>query len=194
MFIFILLVGFNILWYVFVFYLSITAFSLLIYCFFFLMIRRPPRSTRTDTLFPYTTPFRSQIVVALLLVAVALTATIWLSQSLRFIDTIINHGLPLDLSLWFLALMLPSLAALVLPIALFLAVTFVYYKLILDSALVVLRPSGLSHLALGRPAIILGAVTLVACYALALYLLPGSYRSFKAIGHARRRERVVPND
>src|SRR3546814_7172858 len=26
---------------------------------FFLMIRRPPRSTRTDTLFPYTTLFRS---------------------------------------------------------------------------------------------------------------------------------------
>src|SRR3546814_13082772 len=29
--------------------------------FFFLMIRRPPRSTRTDTLFPYTTLFRSFI-------------------------------------------------------------------------------------------------------------------------------------
>src|SRR3546814_10931488 len=28
-------------------------------CFFFLMIRRPPISTRTDTLFPYTTLFRS---------------------------------------------------------------------------------------------------------------------------------------
>src|SRR3546814_5424437 len=30
--------------------------------FFFLMIRRPPRSTRTDTLFPYTTLFRSIVV------------------------------------------------------------------------------------------------------------------------------------
>src|SRR3546814_10770264 len=28
--------------------------------FFLLMIRRPPRSTRTDTLFPYTTLFRSE--------------------------------------------------------------------------------------------------------------------------------------
>src|SRR3546814_9327964 len=33
--------------------------SLVCECFFFLMIRRPPRSTRTDTLFPYTTLFRS---------------------------------------------------------------------------------------------------------------------------------------
>src|SRR3546814_6519459 len=31
--------------------------------FFFLMIRRPPRSTRTDTLFPYTTLFRSGLRV-----------------------------------------------------------------------------------------------------------------------------------
>src|SRR3546814_13936774 len=40
----------------------------LIYCvFFFLMIRRPPRSTRTDTLFPYTTLFRSETDAAHLL-------------------------------------------------------------------------------------------------------------------------------
>src|SRR3546814_11080320 len=32
--------------------------------FFFLMIRRPPRSTRTDTLFPYTTLFRSSSILA----------------------------------------------------------------------------------------------------------------------------------
>src|SRR3546814_16237407 len=32
---------------------------ILLFVFFFLMIRRPPRSTRTDTLFPYTTLFRS---------------------------------------------------------------------------------------------------------------------------------------
>src|SRR3546814_20633841 len=33
--------------------------------FFFLMIRRPPRSTRTDTLFPYTTLFRSDTARAI---------------------------------------------------------------------------------------------------------------------------------
>src|SRR3546814_16337433 len=31
-----------------------------VYVIFFLMLRRPPRSTRTDTLFPYTTLFRSR--------------------------------------------------------------------------------------------------------------------------------------
>src|SRR3546814_9656639 len=34
--------------------------SIAVYCVLFLMIRRPPIATRTDTLFPYTTRFRSQ--------------------------------------------------------------------------------------------------------------------------------------
>src|SRR3546814_11379885 len=34
-------------------------YLIVVYVVFFLMIRRPPRSTRTDTLFPYTTLFRS---------------------------------------------------------------------------------------------------------------------------------------
>src|SRR3546814_5896347 len=37
----------------------------IVFCFFFLMIRRPPRSTRTDTLFPYTTLFRSPLSASL---------------------------------------------------------------------------------------------------------------------------------
>src|SRR3546814_15518563 len=44
-------------------FISVGGFILMIIhiisVFFFLIIRRPPRSTRTDTLFPYTTLFRS---------------------------------------------------------------------------------------------------------------------------------------
>src|SRR3546814_12821366 len=44
-----------------------------VYSFFFLMIRRPPRSTRTDTLFPDTTLFRSVLRIwAVTLAVVAL--------------------------------------------------------------------------------------------------------------------------
>src|SRR3546814_12090269 len=47
-----------------VLYLVTISFLLLVCVFFFfLMIRRPPRSTRIDTLFPYTTLFRSAVVV-----------------------------------------------------------------------------------------------------------------------------------
>src|SRR3546814_17554411 len=40
-------------------FILIFCYFVCLLCFFFLMIRRPPRSTRTDTLFPYTTLFRS---------------------------------------------------------------------------------------------------------------------------------------
>src|SRR3546814_20735801 len=54
--IFVCFVFYIFFWFVsFLFFL----FLLFIYFFFFLMLRRPPRSTRTDTLFPYTTLFRS---------------------------------------------------------------------------------------------------------------------------------------
>src|SRR3546814_18315428 len=43
----------------FIVFYSLVSFVVLCLYFFFLMIRRPPRSTRTDTLFPYTTLFRS---------------------------------------------------------------------------------------------------------------------------------------
>src|SRR3546814_5399179 len=43
-----------------VYSVSVLLCDIMAYCvLFFLMIRRPPRSTRTDTLFPYTTLFRS---------------------------------------------------------------------------------------------------------------------------------------
>src|SRR3546814_20358366 len=46
--------------YILLIFCSLINFLLLfLFSFFFLMIRRPPRSTRTDTLFPYTTLFRS---------------------------------------------------------------------------------------------------------------------------------------
>src|SRR3546814_12338681 len=44
--------------------MTIYLFVLVISVCFFLMIRRPPRSTRTDTLFPYTTRFRSLAATA----------------------------------------------------------------------------------------------------------------------------------
>src|SRR3546814_20694593 len=52
--------------------------------FFFLMIRRPPRSTRTDTLFPYTTLFRSPYRRPGIILAVVLGCAILLFSAYAF--------------------------------------------------------------------------------------------------------------
>src|SRR3546814_11464625 len=44
--------------------LCVSTMCLSVIYVFFLMIRRPPRSTRTDTLFPYTTLFRSPAMIS----------------------------------------------------------------------------------------------------------------------------------
>src|SRR3546814_18872532 len=58
--------------------------SICLVLIFFLMIRRPPRSTRTDTLFPYTTLFRS--VGALTSKPFAFTSRPWELKSYNSID------------------------------------------------------------------------------------------------------------
>src|SRR3546814_15531040 len=57
--------------------------------FFFLMIRRPPRSTRTDPLFPYTTLFRStgDLRFSDLRVALPVISANVLTQRMRDLET-----------------------------------------------------------------------------------------------------------
>src|SRR3546814_18926659 len=76
------------------------------FMFFFLMIRRPPRSTRTDTLFPYTTLFRSRdtarVVACFMVVILHVAATLfgtfddqwWASN---FYDSLARSCVPLFL-------------------------------------------------------------------------------------------------
>src|SRR3546814_5173534 len=66
-----------------------------LYFCFFLMIRRPPRSTRTDTLFPYTTLFRSLEARALAAIAAILGASAGLDRKqLRLLHCIGVKVLP----------------------------------------------------------------------------------------------------
>ena len=123
----------------------------------------------------------SQLATATIAITVALTFAIWLTQSLRLIDFIVNRGLPATTFFSFVALLLPSFLAVVLPIAAFCAVLFVYHKLAMDSELVVLRAAGLSAMQLARPALILALVTTAVVYSITLYFLPVSYRAFKEL-------------
>jgi len=128
----------------------------------------------------------AQLVTAALFVTLALTFAIWLTQSLRLIDFIVNRGLPASTFLTFVGLLLPSFLGVVLPIATFVAVLFVYHKLTMDSEMVVMRAAGLSQMQLARPAIILGIIMALVVYAISLYFLPLSMRQFKDLQNTFR--------
>jgi lipopolysaccharide export system permease protein len=120
-----------------------------------------------------------QLFVGMVLVTTALTCIIWLSQSLRFIEMIVNRGLSAGIFFYLTVLLLPNFLVIVLPIAIFLVVVFIYSKLISDRELVVMRASGLSQFSLAKPALILALLVVGFGYTLNLYLVPQSYTKFR---------------
>ncbi len=120
-----------------------------------------------------------QILVLTGFMAVSLAVAVWLIQALRLIDLIVNRGLSLGLFLYLALLILPRLIEVVLPIAVFVGVLFVYNKLTAESELLVMRAAGMSEAGLARPAILAGLIATVLLYALSLEIVPAANRAFK---------------
>jgi lipopolysaccharide export system permease protein len=112
-------------------------------------------------------------------VTAALSAAIWLTQSLRLVDLIVNRGLSAELFLYLGILILPRFIDIVLPIGIFIAVLFTYNKLIAESEIVVMRAAGMSQFGLAKPAFILSGIGVVLLFALSAYFLPTANRAFK---------------
>jgi lipopolysaccharide export system permease protein len=122
-----------------------------------------------------------QMTVAASMTVAGLTLAIWLSQSLRLLDVIVNRGLSVGLALKFLLLLLPGLIALLLPVAGFIAVLFVYQRLTADSEMVIMRSSGISDLRLAQPALLFGIAMSAISYGLTMYAIPDSMRDYHDI-------------
>jgi lipopolysaccharide export system permease protein len=112
-------------------------------------------------------------------VTIALSAAVWLAQSLPLIDLIVNRGLSLDVFLYLAVLILPRFLDIVLPIGLFIAVLLTFNRLASESELVVMRAAGLGPLALARPVLILAAIAFALLMSFSLYVLPVTARAFK---------------
>ncbi len=120
-----------------------------------------------------------QLLLALIAVTIALVALIWLTQSLRFVELVVNRGLSMRVFFQLTGLLIPNFVAVILPITVFVVVQFVYQRLSGDRELTVMRAAGLSPLALSRPAMALCVLTVCACYVLNIWLVPVSYAAFR---------------
>ncbi len=129
----------------------------------------------------YTHYVLRQLFAGMLLVTAGLTCIIWLSQSLRFVEMIVNRGLNAGTFVYMTMLLLPNFLTVILPIALFTVIVFTYSKMVTDRELVVMRAAGVGQFGLAKPALIMTFVTLLFGYVLNLYLLPESYRAFRLL-------------
>lgn len=137
------------------------------------MSRSGPWVTRVDRYV-----FR-HLLLALVAVTLGLVALIWLTQSLRFIELVVNRGLSARVFLQLSSLQIPYFVSVILPITTFVVVQFIYLRLSGDREITVLRAAGLSPLALARPALALAVLSVGLCYALNLWVVPATSNAFR---------------
>lgn len=117
--------------------------------------------------------FRS-LAVATVFMTVTLAVIIFLTQSLRFLELVIESGAS-SLSFWVLTVLaLPRFFEVVVPIALMAATVFTYNRLLMDSEIVVMRSAGYSPLRLCRPVIVLSILVTVFLLFVTMWLAPVS--------------------
>ncbi len=131
-------------------------------------------------LFRYT--FGKMFFVTLVL-SLILIGVVWLTQSLRFIEIIVNHNISLGEYLSLVVCLIPDLLVIILPICLLIAGLYVYHKLKMNHELHVFGALGLSPMQMARPLLILGSIVTVCLYVMNLYLTPLSFKKFRNQEH-----------
>jgi lipopolysaccharide export system permease protein len=120
-----------------------------------------------------------QMIGPTLLFAFLLTAVIWLTQSLRLLDLVINRGQSAPTFIYLTILILPSLLVIILPIAFFAGTLFSLNKLNSDSELVVMSAAGFSRAQVALPVLLAAAIVMALTYLCGLYLMPAGQRAMK---------------
>jgi len=111
--------------------------------------------------------------------ALILLGLVWLTQSLRVIETVVASGADAAVFLEFAALLLPVVMSLILPVAAFAGSLYALNRMFMDSELVVLMAAGMSRLRLARPVATFGAAVMIAMFAVTLYLMPTAARELR---------------
>ena len=123
---------------------------------------------------------------------VALTAVIWVTQALRQLDVITAQGQTLLVFVTVTSLTVPTLVAVVSPVALFIAAVYALNRLNGDSELIVMSAAGMTPLRLMRPFLAFGGAVAMLVAVLTIYLIPASFQELRDLV-ARIRADFVAN-
>lgn len=117
-----------------------------------------------------------QLIGPTALFAFLMTCVIWLTQSLRLLDLVINRGQSALTFLYLTVLILPSLLVIILPLAFFFGTLYALSRLNSDSELVVMGAAGFGLGQLAVPVLAAATIVMALTYACGLYLMPAGQR------------------
>lgn len=115
-------------------------------------------------------------MITTLLISVILTLIIWLTQTLRLLDFVLNGGAPMRLFGAMLVLIIPRFFEIILPLSLALGTVYSLNKFSTDSELVIMQNSGLSPLRLSQGLIVFAFGVAIFILALSGWLTPMANR------------------
>ncbi len=127
-----------------------------------------------------------QLIVAFVFAAAAVTMVVLFTQSFRLLSLVIDNSATMWFFFRLMTLSIPTFLPLVLPLGLGVAVLFVYFKLAVDSELVVMRAAGISPMRQAWPALALAIGITVLCYLLTAWIAPAANRNLVALEYHMR--------
>lgn len=122
--------------------------------------------------------FTRQLVAIFVMLLLVLTGLAWMMQILSMMKFLLNYGIEITSFLGLTVLMVPFIASIIIPFVTFIAVMFVYNKLISDNEITVMASSGLSPRQIAQPALSLAVVLTIVHLVLNLWIVPASQAQF----------------
>ena len=122
--------------------------------------------------------FTRQLIGIFIMLLLILTGLAWMVQIMSMMKFLISYGVKLSSFLGLTIMMVPFILSIIVPFVTFIAILFVYNKMIGDNEIVVMASSGTSPGKIARPALVLAGLLTAANLVLNLWIVPATQAKF----------------
>lgn len=122
--------------------------------------------------------FSHQLIAIFIMLLLILTGLAWMMEIMSMMKFLVNYGVDFGDFLGLTALMIPFIASIIAPFVTFIAVIFVYNKMISENEVTVIAASGQSPAQIARPALRLAFVVTCLHLLLSVFIVPVSQAHF----------------
>ena len=122
-----------------------------------------------------------QMIRTTIAVSVTLVGIMWLFQTIRLLEVVINRGAPISNFLLMSVTVIPLWLTIAVPVSAFVAVIWVFQRAVADRELLVMQAIGRSALQLARAPLALGILLTIVLIVNSVMVLPQSFGIYKRV-------------
>lgn len=130
----------------------------------------------------------NKITTPILSLTLILIGTVWLTQSLRFIEIIVNNNVSIKSYFALVVYLIPDLVVTILPVCVLIGTLLGYQRLIADHELNALQYLGLSHWQIAKPMLLIASIIAFLTGAMNIYVVPKAFQNFRDKEHIMRNQ------